>query len=226
MRKVNNLSDKYSGMSLSKEMEKRNAILGNNGLINFGGSTSFDEEDKTNQVYTVSLTNSGTTSKRIVIFPGQAASLEEIKNVAGFVADAIAKNGTVIEDGEKNPVVTCIAQNLEYFQRFLCTNPTRVVEMQISVSDKKQLAQLITISKLSPYCTLGATSFTPNQYRKASDNDTLMAQVNITTLQFDDQSVFDVVVAPGCSIDITMYMGASRNDAYTLSEQAKIAFGE
>lgn len=226
MRKVNRiLSDNYSGMSLEQERQRRNAALGSSGLINFGGASSFDEEDRANQVYTISLTNKDATSKRIVLFPGQAVSVQEIKDLAGFVADAIAMDGNVMIGESEKVLVSCIAKNLAYFQRFLCTNPTRVIEMQISVSDKKQLAQAITVTKLSPYCVLGSTNFVPNQYRKSSDNDTLMAEIDVNTLQLDDQTVMDVVVAPGSSIDITFFFGASRNDAYTLREQAKIALG-
>lgn len=223
LRKV---SDRYTGMTIEQERAKRAAILGNNGLINFGGSSSFDEEDNTNQVYTVSVSNNDATSKRIVVFPGQLASVAEVQEVAGFVADAIAKDGVIISDAEGAELVSCNAKNLTYFQRFLSTNPTRVVEMQVSVSDKTQLSKAITVTKISPYCTLGSTSFIPNQYRKSSDNDTLMAQIDVTTLQIDDQTVFDVVVAPGATIDITFFFGASRNDAYTLNAQAKVALGE
>lgn len=222
---MKNLSDRYAGMSLEAEKVKRTAALGSNGLIKFGGAeSSFDEEDKTDQSYTVSLINSASVSKRVVLFPGDCVSLAEIAAVAGVTADAIAVDGNVIVSGDTT-LVECIAKNLAYMQRFLRRNPTRVVEMQITGGTKSQLAQPITISKISPYDKLGAKSFIPNQFRKASDSDTLMAKIDVNTLQLDDQTVFDVVLAANSSIDITFFLGASRNDAYTLSEQAKIALG-
>ncbi|NCC99976.1 MAG: hypothetical protein EOL95_09805 [Bacteroidia bacterium] len=221
---MKDLSNRYSGMSLTDEKTKRSIALGSNGLIKFGGSEGFDEEDKTEQNYTVSLINHGNASKRIVLFPGELANTTEIAAIAGITADAIATNGNVIMAGDV-VVIECIAANLAFLQRFLKRNPTRVVEMQITGATKSQLSQPITVTKVSPYAKLGAKSMIPNQYRKASDSDTLMAKIDVTTLQLDDQTVLDVVVAPNSGIDITFFFGASRNDAYTLNEQAKIALG-
>ena len=222
------LSDNYAGMSVMQEQERRAAILGKGGLISFGGGGSFDEEDKSGLVYTATLVNSSAAAKRIVLFNGALNSLDEIASVAGISADAIAVDGDVITtvEGETTTVlVSASAKDLTYLQRFLERNPTRVVEMQVTGHTKSQLAQKISVTKISPFQKLASTSFIPNQYRRASDSDTLMAQIDINTLQLDDQTVFDIVLAPNSGIDVTLFFGAMRNDAMTLSEQAKIALG-
>lgn len=221
------ISDRYVGDDFSKEAQRRRAILGSNGLISFSGKASdFTRENESSLVASIQLTNSSNAKKRIVIFPGDLNSVEEIAAVAGISADAIAKDGVVIEDAEHHPVILCVAENLTYLQRFLKRNPTRVVEMQITADTKAQLAHKITFTTISPFDKLGAHSFRPNDYRKASDNDTLMSEIVCGDIQLDDQTVMDVELAANSGITISLFFGAMRNDSKTLSEQAAIALGK
>ncbi len=224
--KKNNISDRYVGDDFSKEAQRRKAILGSNGLISFSGKASdFTRENESSLVASIQLTNKSNAKKRIVMFPGDLNSVEEIAAVAGISADAIAKDGVVIASGD-TAVVSCVAENLTYLQRFLKRNPTRVVEMQITADTKAQLAHKITFTTISPFDKLGAHSFRPNDYRKASDNDTLMSEIVCGDIQLDDQTVMDVELAANSGITISLFFGAMRNDSKTLSEQAAIALGK
>lgn len=226
MRKVNRiLSDNYDGRPLSTESNIRKIVRGSDGLINFGGALGFDEENRITQKFTIALTNKADEEKRIVLFPGATASLKEIEEVAGFKADAIAVDGDVIINTDKQAEVTCVAKKLAYFQRFLCKNPTRVMKILLTTKQEDQFSRDMTSTKLSPYRRLESTSFNGDEYRSPSDSNTLMAKIDVDNLQLDDQTVLDIVLAPQASVNITFFMGASRNDAYTLSEQAKIALG-
>lgn len=219
------LSDRYVGDDFSKEAVRRKAILGSNGLISFSGKASdFTKENESSLVASIQLINDSAENKRIVLFPGDLNSVEEIMAVAGINADAIAKDGVVIKSGDTT-VVSCVAENLTYLQRFLKRNPTRVVEMQITAGTKAQLANKITFTTISPFDKLGAHSFRPNDYRKASDNDTMMSEIICGDIQLDDQTVMDVVLAAKSDITISLFFGAMRNDSKTLSEQAAIALG-
>ncbi len=226
MKPVKKLSDRYVGDSLSVEAKRRKMIFGNDGLISFAGEgQNFTNENETNLVASVQLINHSASKKRIALFPGALNTVEEISSVAGVMADAIAKDGAVIEDAEHHAIVECISENLTYLQRFFNRNPSRIVEMQVTADTKAQLSHKITVTTISPFDKHGGCSFRPNDYRKASDNDTLMTTIPCNGIQLDDQTVMDVELAANSGISISFFIGAMRNDSKTLSEQAAIALG-
>lgn len=231
MKGIGNLSSRYAGSSLANEEARKKAMLGNGGLVNFSGAADFSHENETGLVFNIQLHNEFSGMKRIALFPGDLVSKDEISLVAGVTVDGIAKDGVVVEEttgsgeSEVTTRVTCSAEKLEYLQRFLRRNPTRIVEMQVNAESKPQLANKIAFTQLSPFDQLGTTSFRPNDYRKAADNDTLMAEIPCKDIQLDDQTLMTVELAPNSGISISMYFGAMRNDAKTLFDQAKVALG-
>lgn len=199
------LSNRYDGMTF--EEEKKNKQKRN--LARFDGA--FFDTSEVGLTKNVSITNAGTSAKRIAVFPGNLASKEEILAVIGASVDMIAAEGTTDE-------VTIIAEGLSYTQRHFNRNPTRVTEIQVSVDKTSQLSQAIEVYAVSPFRKNGSVNLIPKSYQRASDSNVNLVSVPTNGFQIDDQTCWIVTVAPGCSLDMTFFTGAVRNDAYMLKK--------
>ncbi len=58
----------------------------------------------------------------------------------------------------------------------------------------------------------------PKSYQRATDSNVNLVSVPTNGFQIDDQTCWIVTVAPGCSLDMTFFTGAVRNDAYLLKK--------
>lgn len=218
------LSDRYAGSPYKGIPEEKN--WRKKGLIKFNGN-SFADEDRQTTSFSFSVANADTVDHRIALFAGELATPAEILSVAGISVDAIATDGVVLKDLSNDPLLTVTARRpLAYLQKFVKKNPTRVVSFQITASDQSQLHNPFTMTKINPFQGLGNMEFIPKNYQKATDSNPNMVEVKMKHFQLDDQGIFDVVVGAGKTVQVTMFVGAQRNDAYTLAEEAVAALGE
>ena len=160
---------------------------------------------------TISISNEGDTTKRIVVFPGGIRSIDELSKVIGASADLIAKEG-------KTGDVIVVCDGLAFAQRHFVRNPTRVSQIQVSVNDAKQLSQPIELYKANPLRKTGSVNLIPKLHQSASNGIATMVVVPTNGYQIDDQTCWIVSVAAKCTVDLTFFMGACRNDAYLLQK--------
>ena len=160
---------------------------------------------------TISISNNGDTTKRIVVFPGGLRNVEEVAKVIGATVDAIAKEG-------KTGDVTVVCEGLGFAQRHFVRNPTRVTQIQVSVNKAEQLSQPIELYKANPLRKTGSANIIPKLHQSASNGIATMVVVPTRGHQIDDQTCWIVSVAANCIVDLTFFMGACRNDAYMLSK--------
>lgn len=203
------LTNRYDGMTFDQEKKNRRRM----NQARFDGA--FFDVSEVGLTKTVSITNADTAAKRVAVFPGNLVSTDEILAVIGAQVDYIAKEGALDEGTEK---VTVIAEGLAYAQRHFCQNPTRVTEIQVSVDKTQQLSQAIEIYSVSPFRKSGSVKLIPKSYQRATDSNVNLVSVPTNGFQIDDQTCWIVTVAPGCSLDMTFFTGAVRNDAYLLKK--------
>jgi hypothetical protein len=223
------LSNRASGMlpgsNIENEIARRRALKSQGmGLVRLsGGGNSFQDEKATQAVFQIKINNIDTADHVIALHPGNLATVAEILTVAGVTVGAIAKDGVVITDK-----VTCTTKTnttLGFFQRFVNSNPTRIVRMQIASNEADQLDETITLAKINPTQKLGSIEVTPSNSKKATDTNVKLVIVDLPNYQLDDQSVWFVNLLAGRTLTINLYLGASRNDAATLEELASAALG-
>ena len=149
MAKENIITDTYAGKTLTQEAQDRRR----KGLAGFDGATFIDERNNGMNIH-IALTNSGTEDKRIALFAGDLENVAEILKVAGLSVDAVAVEGAVITNtvGETTTtVVSCIAKNLAYLQRYIKRNPSRISKIQLTTDDQSQFNKEITVTKICPF---------------------------------------------------------------------------
>jgi hypothetical protein len=203
-------SNNYEGMSPEQEI----ALRRTRDLQRFSGPL-FDVSTF-GLTKSIGIVNSGASEKAIAIFTGSLTSIEEILEVAGVNVDAIAAEGTVGD-------ITVTGEALEYARRFFNRNPTRVIELQVSVSSQIQLSRKIRVFRgISPFGNPASVNIVPKEHQKSSDSNVNLVSIPIKELQIDDQSLWVVNVAAGQSIDITIFTGAGRNDAQLLSKVGEV----
>lgn len=223
MAKENIITDTYAGKTLTQEAQDRRR----KGLAGFDGATFIDERNNGMNIH-IALTNSGTEDKRIALFAGDLENVAEILKVAGLSVDAVAVEGAVITKtvGETTTtVVSCIAKNLAYLQRYIKRNPSRISKIQLTTDDQSQFNKEITVTKICPFQGMGSLSFLPMNYKAPGDNSEKMVVIDFRHLQVDDQTILDFVVGAGRSLYVSIFFGASNNAAYTLDAQAHELLG-
>lgn len=223
MAKENIITDTYVGKTLTQEAQDRRR----KGLSGFDGGTFIDERNNGMNMH-IALTNAGTDDKRIALFAGDLENVQEILKVAGISVDAVAVEGSILTNtvGEvTTTVVSCIAKNLAYLQRYIRRNPSRISKIQLTTDDQSQFNKEITVTKICPFQGMGSQSFLPMTYKAPGDNSEKMVVIDFKHLQVDDQTVMDVVVGAGRTLYLSIFFGASNNGAYTLDAQAHELLG-
>lgn len=194
--------------------------------INYAlGSTlipDFNEEARANQVFPIKLTNIGETDKVIALAIGDLLTVQEVKDVAGVTIDAIAKEGIVITDA-----VTCSTKggtSIDYLQRFVRRNPTRIMRIQFKVSAEEQLNEPLIFQHISPFARMAEQVLNPSAYTKETNNNSKLVTVSPKDLQLDDQTIVYVNLLAGATLNISLTVGAVSNNAIRLAEQAEIVY--
>lgn len=214
------LSDRATGLRDFNQERAVRAAQMNRAL----GATlpNFDAESRVNEVYKISVTNSTAADKLIILHPGLLTSVAEIEKVIGVTADGIAKTGEIITG------VNCATKTgtlLEFFQRFVNRNPSRIVRMQVDVSTEAQLSEDLVFASISPFAKAPETPINPAAQRKETNNQSKLVTLAPSNVQLDDQTVWYVNLLAGATLTINLTMGVISNSAGVLSEQAKIVYG-
>lgn len=217
------LTDRFNGVATSLKARAKRVSKATGDSMNV--SVLFDETKKDATVQ-ISIENHDKVSRRIALFAGDLLSVEEIQKVAGIDVDAIANDGVVITDAEKNPLVEVSCKNLAYLQRFIVRNPTRISAIQLSTDNESQFYNPITLSKFGPTRTYGSQDIKPSSYLDPSNpNKTMCVIDNLKHFQLDHAHVLDFTVGSGRRLEISLQLGTSIDTAETLDESAKILIG-
>lgn len=220
---MGNLSNRATGVkNFAQEQQTRRA-----GMVNRAvgiAIPNFDAEAAATQVFRIKLTNSGATEKRIVLHPGMLATHGEINAILGISADAIAKNGETIPSA-----VTCSTKgntSVEFLQKFVNSNPTRIIRIQVEASTETQLSEDLIFAKINPFAKAGEITLNPAATKKETNNQSKLVTLNPSNIQLDDQTVWFVNILAGATLTLNLTMGVSSNRAAVLSEQAELAYGK
>lgn len=207
--------------SFAQEQEVRRASMVNRAI----GATvpNFDAESRANEVFKIKLTNSAVADKLIVLHPGALTTVTEIASVLGVTADAIAKDGVVIADA-----VSCATKqgtSLEFLQRYVNRNPTRIIKIQVEVSDETQLSEDLIFAKINPFAKAGEVPLNPAAIKKETNNQSKLVTLTPNNVQLDDQTVWYLNLLAGKTITLNLTMGVSSNAAAVLETQSRLVYG-
>ena len=211
------ISDRFNGATKSlRQMANRQAskASGESAL-----AMIFDES-MLNSSVRIKLANSSNASKRIAVFPGALATTEAIAKVTGLQVDAIAKEGTVIED------VTCVCPNLAFIQDEFAHNPQRISGIQLQTDNEAQFFEPIEVAEFNAVRNFGADEIKPSQYLDpANSNKTLVLINDLKHFQLDRNHIMVVTLAPGRSLDISLTLGARFSAGQLLQDAACALIG-
>lgn len=211
------ISDRFNGATKSlRQMANRQAskASGESAL-----AMIFDES-MLNSSVRIKLANSSDASKRIAVFPGALATTEAIAKVTGLQVDAIAKEGTVIED------VTCVCPNLAFIQDEFAHNPQRISGIQLQTDNEAQFFEPIEVAEFNAVRNFGADEIKPSQYLDpANSNKTLVLINDLKHFQLDRNHIMVVTLAPGRSLDISLTLGARFSAGQLLQDAACALIG-
>lgn len=208
--------------SFAQEKEVRRASMVNRAV----GATipNFDAESRANEVFKIKLTNTAVADKVIVLHPGMLLTTTEISSILGVTTDAIGKDGVVIADA-----VSCATKNgtsLEFLQRFVNNNPTRIIKIQVEASTETQLSEDLVFAKINPFAKVGETPLNPAAQKKETNNQSKLVTLTPNNIQLDDQTVWYVNLLAGATLTLNLTMGVSSNAAAVLETQSRIVYGQ
>lgn len=210
------LSNRSNGFDREQEKLRMNRAIGASLPI-------FGDETAANEVIPITLVNSDTVNHLIAIHAGDLTKLQ-IASILGVTVDAIATEAVDTITGK----VTCTTEpgtQMEYIQKFVNRNPTRVIRMQISASSEEQLNQSIVIAGVSPFRKVGQKKITPSAYKKESNQNVKLVTVTLKDLQLDDQTVVYVNLLAGATLSLNLMIGTVSNSAAVLDRQARVYYG-
>lgn len=178
------------------------------------------DESMLNASVRIKLSNSGSASKRIAVFPGALTTTEAIAKVAGLQVDGIAKEGEVVTD------VTCVCPNLAFIQDEFAHNPQRISGIQLQTDNEAQFFEPIEVAEFNATRNFGADEIKPSQYLDpANSNKTLVLINDLKHFQLDRNHIMVVTLAPGRSLDISLTLGARFSAGQLLQDAACAVIG-
>lgn len=214
-----NLSNRavgYPNGSLQAEKQSRMFLRAASATV-----ANIADEKNAAKVFPIRITNNDTDSKLIVLHPG-ALTLAEIATVLGVQADAIAKEGVVITDEVE--CTTKVGSTMEYFQKFVNRNPTRITRIQVSATTEEQLDNALIFSGINPFARIGVQEIVPSVSKKETNTNSKLVTLTFQDLQLDDQTVWYTTINAGCTLNLNLFTGAVANSAETLAKQAQLYF--
>ena len=213
------ISDRFNGKSLRQKANRLAAKASGESAL----AMIFDESMMNSSVR-IKLANECATSKRIAVFPGALSTTDMIASVAGMKVDGIAKEGTVLTDGDKN--VTCTCPNLAFIQDEFNHSPQRIKGIQLQTDNEAQFFEPIEVAEFNAIRNFGADELKPSQYLDpANSNKTLVLINDLKHFQLDRNHVMVVTLAPGRSLDISLTLGARFSAGQLLQDAACTLIG-
>lgn len=178
------------------------------------------DESMMNASVRIKLENKADTSKRIAVFPGALTTTDQIAKITGLQVDAIAKEGTVIEN------VTCVCPNLAFIQDEFSHNPQRISGIQLQTDNEAQFFEPIEVAEFNATRNFGADEIKPSQYLDpANSNKTLVLINDLKHFQLDRNHIMVITLAPGRSLDISLTLGARLSVGQLLQDAACAVIG-
>ena len=211
------ISDRFNGAYLSLRQKAHRAAAKATGE---SALAMIFDESMLNSSVRIKLANDGDTSKRIAVFPGALDSTDAIAKVTGLMVDAIAKEGTVIEN------VSCVCPNLAFIQDEFAHNPQRISGIQLQTDNEAQFFEPIEVAEFNAVRNFGADEIKPSQYLDpANSNKTLVLINDLKHFQLDRNHIMVVTLAPGRSLDISLTLGARFSAGQLLQDAACALIG-
>ena len=165
-------------------------------------------------------------SHTVAVFAGDLQSVDEIKNIAGESVDAIVAHGTVLKNTSNEPLLVCDCPKLEYIRRYLQRNPTRIDAFQLTTDNELQFANTLKLVEYSPFGGPVSDSITPKTYLTPEQFNRTMVEIsNIKHFSLDHAHVFIVTIGAGRTLDMTLMLGSSFDNAAALQDMAEALIG-
>ena len=224
MPKYPNLSDRAIGAdSIAAEMRLRD----NNKIMRALGAAvpSFTDEARANQVFPIKITNTDTADHLVAIFAGDLDLISEITSILGITVDGIAKESADIITG-KVTCATAPGTTIEYFQKFVKRNPTRIMQIKVKSNLEEQLDEPLVFSHINPFAKAGQQVLNPGAYAKETNQNNKLVTIPVRDIQLDDQTVLYVNILAGSTLQLSLTVGATSNAAAVLAKQAEVAYSK
>ena len=184
------------------------------------------DESKSGHPVQIGLQNLDTVSHTVAVFAGDLQSVDEIKNIAGESVDAIVAHGTVLKNTSNEPLLVCDCPKLEYIRRYLQRNPTRIDAFQLTTDNELQFANTLKLVEYSPFGGPVSDSITPKTYLTPEQFNRTMVEIsNIKHFSLDHAHVFIVTIGAGRTLDMTLMLGSSFDNAAALQDMAEALIG-
>ena len=206
------------GSSIAQEQARKAQLRGISTFARVTGSgASPDQETATQSIFLIELSNTGAADKVIALHAGALATVGDIATLTGVTVDAIAVNGVVIP-----AAVSCTTKAntlISHFQKYVNSNPTRIIRIKAESNEDDQMAEAIILKKISPVKSLGSQELFPSNYKRQSDLQTKLVIMDLVNgEQLDDQTVMYVNLLAGRTLSLTLFLGASINTAANLEQ--------
>jgi hypothetical protein len=188
-------------------------------FLNFGGekskASSFANEIKSNNAFTVSIVNLTGIAQNLILFPSYRTRL----NPAGLV---IAKDGIITGVVGADLTGSGSPSPINDFLEFVYLNPTNIAGFKVSSNVPDQLAVKMTIQSVSPYRKLGDNDINLADYSSETYNNDKLLTIP-ESFQVDNQTDVSITIPVGARTVFTFYIGATLNNAHALTSKAKRA---
>jgi hypothetical protein len=197
----------------------------NPGVQFIGGSIDWANEAQTSESFKITITNNGTSAEDvdIAICPGMYGSAGAIVVPMGTTIDGIIADGTVINTSGKEVTCSGAPSTILEFKDYILKNPTRFTKMQIRVSDAEQLQEQLHVIRYNPFKGKVSSPINPATYIKEANNNDKLVAFMLNDFQLDHQTVVYLKVLAGVTMSITMWPGATANNAAELAQESKKA---
>jgi hypothetical protein len=194
----------------------------NTGIQFSGNAQDWGNEAQTTRNFKFTLNNTGTSAddQIIALCPGPYGAAADIKVPAGTTITAIVADGNIITTQDK--VVSCVGSptSVAIFKDYILNNPTRATKIQIRSNSAEQLQELIQIVKINPFTGMSPEQISPATYLKPENANDKLVNFFLNDFQLDRQTIVYFKLLAGASISITIWPGATANQAAELAVEA------
>jgi hypothetical protein len=194
----------------------------NPGIQFIGGQTDWKNERQDAKSYKITITNTGTSAedKHIALCPAFYTAAGSIVVPNATTIDAIIADGTIDSTSGKEVVCTGAPMSVASFKDYILNNPTRFTKIQIRSNNAEQLQELIQVIKVNPFTGLSPEQISPATYLKEANNNDKLVTFYLNDLQLDRQTILYLKVLAGATFTITLWPGATVNNAAELAVEA------
>jgi len=204
-----------------------NSLLAAKGIFIPGAGQNFEQEDATNDIYTLELGNIGTAAvdRVIAICPGDNYTKTELSALLGITVDAVISDGTIVTAADANVTCEGYPSKVESFKRGFLRNPQRFTALSVEVDNTAQLQQpLRRYIDDSFRGIVNDGQLYPHNYKSNSQQNDKLVHIPLDHYQFDKEVIVVLTIKANSSLSITFKPGASYNASRFLKNEAEKEF--